>query len=523
MATLSRLLVIGLDSADRHLIEQWVADGSLPNFQRLYSDAVRGDSRNPTGLVAGTVWPTFYSGVRPGRTGRFRGTTQFLTGTYQHGDIGTKIYDFPNFWEILSRNGRRTTVIDAPYAFLSSEPNVTQVVDWCSHSPWKDGTTVSSPPELTAWIRERYGRDPVGKCDFAHLDNTEDFRRFTDGLCARIQTRTALTLELLRDSSSEVFFNVFSECHCAGHQLWHIHDPSHPLHDPQLLTALGGDPLKRVYKAVDAAVGQLIQSVDPGTGVLVFCSHGIGPAYTGTHLLDEILLRLEGRSSPKRRQGLAQVMVSAWTRLPQRVRTFLTPLQKRLWPRLKANLVQPGKGNRKYFEIIVNDAAGGIRLNLKGREPDGIVEPGAEYDEICAQLRRDLLEVVNPATGNPLVDRIIKTRDTHAGLHADRLPDLLVIWNRSGPISEAKSPRIGHIRRKFVFRNHRTGDHTEDDGLFFFMGPGIVPCHLDEVSVADLAPTIAAMFGVEIPDADGQPLEALVGYREPAAMAAESS
>jgi predicted AlkP superfamily phosphohydrolase/phosphomutase len=444
------------------------------------------------------------------------------TGTYQHADIDKEVYGFPHFWEVLGRQGLTSTVIDAPYAFLTSEPNVTQIVDWCSHSPWKDGITISTPSELGGNIRERYGRDPVGKCDFARLESADDFRDFTDGLCQRIRTKTQMTLDWLRDSPSQVFLNIFSECHCAGHQLWHIHDANHPLHDPALLSALGGDPLKRVYQQMDAAVAQILDAVGPDTGMLVFCSHGIGPAYTGTHLLDEILLRLEGRASPRRRQGLAQVMVSTWTRLPQGVRTLFTPLQKRLWPKLKANLVQPGKAHRKYFEVIVNDASGGVRLNVQGREPQGTVAPGAEYDEICSWLRDELLSIINPATGNPLVERVLKAREVHAGPNAHKLPDLLVIWNRSGPISEARSPSIGHIRRKFVFRNHRTGDHTEDDGLFFFTGAGIEPGHLEEISVADLAPTIAAMLGVDMPDADGRPVAAVLA-REPMALVAEGS
>ncbi|MDJ0929341.1 MAG: alkaline phosphatase family protein [Gammaproteobacteria bacterium] len=519
MTTSNRLLIIGLDAADRHLVQRWAADGNMPNMGRLFDTAAWGDSRNPTGMVSGTVWPTFYTGVMPGRTGRFRGTTQFVSGTYVHADVDYERHSYPEFWNLMSDQGRTCTVIDAPYAFLSSAPHVTQLVDWCSHSPWKDGVTESTPSELASDVRQRYGRDPVGKCDFAPLDDTADFRRFTNGLLRRIQTKTDMTLDMLADSDAEVFLNVFSECHCAGHQLWHLHDPAHPLHDPEMLRELGEDPLQTVYRAIDTALGRILDGVDSATRVMVFCSHGIGPAYSGTHLLDEILLRLEGKASPRRRQGLAQVMVATWTRMPQAVRTFFTPLQKKLWPKLKANLVQPGKSRRKYFEIIINDASGGIRLNVRGREPDGIVDPGPEYDEICAMLERELLAVENPSTGQPLVKRVLRARELYQGEHAEMLPDLMVIWNRVGHISEARSTSIGHITRKFVFTNHRTGDHTEDDGLFFLTGAGITAGRLDEVSVADLAPTIAALIGFDLPDADGKAIRELAATAEPTLMA----
>lgn len=509
----TRLLLIGLDSADRHLIEQWSADGSLPVFGRLLSGSLRGDTRNPTGMVAGTVWPSFYTGVLPGRTGRFRGTTQFVTGSYEHADIDFGRRRFPPFWDVLAKAGLRCTVIDAPYAFLSEQPNVTQLVDWCAHSPWQDGVSFSNPPALARRVRQDYGRDPVGKCDFARLDTAADFRRFTDGLIQRIETKLRLTLDLLNAGDTDLLFNVFSECHCAGHQLWHLHDAQHPLHDAGILTELGADPLREVYRAMDRALGRLLDAAGE-IPVLVFCSHGIGPAYSGTHLLDEILLKLEGRPSPRRRQGLAQAMVAAWTGLPQALRTALTPLQKKLWPKLKAGLVQPGKAQRRFFEIIVNDAAGGVRINLKGREPAGKVEPGAEYDEVCDWLERELRAVVNPGTGKPLVARVLRSRQLYPGQHSHWLPDLLVVWDRSGPIHEAESPSIGRLSRRFVFRNHRTGDHTEDDGLFFFVSPATSPARLDEVSVADLPPTIAALLGVDMPGTDGRPVSAML--REPA-------
>lgn len=503
------LLIIGVDSGDRHLIGEWAKDGSLPTFARLMETSTWGDSRNPTGMVAGTVWPTFYSSVLPGRTGRFRGTTQFVSGTYEHADIDLHRFSYPTFWDALSDLGKQCIVIDAPYAFLSEKPNVTQLVDWCSHSAWKDGYTISRPTSLAGQIKEEFGRDPLGKCDFVTLETAEDFAGFRDGLINRINTRTELTLKLLSERRPELLMNIFSECHCAGHQLWHLHDPSHPLHDNDMVNALGGDPLKEVYKALDRALGRIIDSLDSSQRLLVFCSHGIGPAYTGTHLLDEVLLRLEGVPSPRKRQSLAQNMVAVWTRLPRGIRKLFTPLQKLLWPKLKANLVQPGKARRKFFEIIVNDASGGVRLNVHGREPNGIVNPGKEYDDICAMLESEILKLVDPVTKKPIVARVVRPPAVYSGDHVDALPDLLVVWSREHAISEAYSDRVGKISRRFVFTNHRTGDHTEDDGLFFLSGEGVSAANLGSIAVADLAPTIVRMFGGTFVNVDGEVVDAM--------------
>lgn len=511
MSEMQKLLIIGLDSADQKLIRNWIEDGSLPTFEKLTRTSAWGDSKNPTGMVAGTVWPTFYTGVMPGRTGRFRGTTQFLSGTYEHGSIDFERFSYPPFWNVLARNGKKSYIVDAPYAFLSEEPGVTQILDWCTHSPWLDGTSESNPADLASQTKKKFGSDPVGKCDFAVLDTLRDFEKFRDGLVNRVRQKTDMTLQAIAETEYDLFFNVFSECHCAGHQLWLTHDETHPQYDPELVKHLGGNALKQVYQAVDSSLGEILDAVDENTGVLIFCSHGIGPAYTGTNLLDEILMRIERKPTPERRQRFASKLVALWRKAPQFVRTRLTPLQKKLWPKMKSKLVQPNKQDRKFFEIIINDASGGIRLNVKGREPQGIVDMAHEYDELCDMLSNELLAVMNPDTGEPLITRIIKTRDMYPGENVDHLPDLMVEWNRVGPITTAQSETIGTVTQKFVFANHRTGDHTEDDGLFFLQAAGVNAGYRGGYSVADLPPTITALLGCAFQDTDGKPIDTLFG------------
>lgn len=515
MSNNRKLLIIGVDSADQALVRTWADDRSLPTFERLMQTSAWGDSRNPTGMVAGTVWPTFYMGVLPGRTGRFRGTTQFLSGSYEHGNIDFERFSYPSFWKILAQDGKKCFIVDAPYAFLSEESGVTQIVDWCTHSPWLDGTTTSTPSDLAARTKQKFGADPVGKCDFTVLDTPRDYEHFRDGLLARIRQKTDMTLEAIAESDCDLFFNVYSECHCAGHQLWLTHDRNHPQYDPSLVNHLGGDAVKQVYQAIDSALAEILDAVDDNTSVLIFCSHGMGPAYTGTNLLDGILMRIERKPTPRRRQQFASKLVVIWRKMPQVVRTKLTPLQKKLWPKMKSKLVQPNKQDRKFFEIIINDASGGIRLNVKGREPGGIVDKGNEYDELCDMLRSELLAVIDPDTGNPLITRVIKTRDLYPGENVDHLPDLMVEWCREGPITAAQSETIGTVTQKFVFASHRTGDHTEDDGLFFLQGPGVTSGYCGAYSVADLPPTITALLGCTFPDVDGKPIDAIVGGSPP--------
>jgi predicted AlkP superfamily phosphohydrolase/phosphomutase len=164
----------------------------------------------------------------------------------------------------------------------------------------------------------------------------------------------------------------------------------------------------------------------------------------------------------------------------------------------------PHFARRRCFAVPNNSVASAIRLNLVGREPHGRVRPGREADALIDVLRRDLLALVDPATGAPLVREIYRVADRYAGEHLDTLPDLIVEWHRAGLIEAAYSRRTGLVR--VPYHGARTGDHVPD-GLMAVTGPtlrsGRLPAPVDSIH---LAPTIAAWLGVALEDVDGTPL-----------------
>jgi predicted AlkP superfamily phosphohydrolase/phosphomutase len=153
-------------------------------------------------------------------------------------------------------------------------------------------------------------------------------------------------------------------------------------------------------------------------------------------------------------------------------------------------------------------------LNLAGREPSGRLQPGAEADAFCAELRRELLAIIDERTGHRLVRDVVRTADVVEGEHLDDLPDLLVVWSDEVPTGSvvvgtgacaeirAYSPRVGLVEGKNSFG--RTGEHRPD-GFGVFVGPGIRPGPLPAgFSILDYAPTFAALLGVEIPGLRGR-------------------
>jgi predicted AlkP superfamily phosphohydrolase/phosphomutase len=166
-------------------------------------------------------------------------------------------------------------------------------------------------------------------------------------------------------------------------------------------------------------------------------------------------------------------------------------------------------GGRRYFVVPNNDVYGGIRINVDGREPAGQVPPGREFDDVCAMLESELAAWTNLETGEPLVQRLVRIEECYSGPARPQLPDLLVEWNRRARIRAIGSPRHGRVDQDYP--GPRTGDHVPG-GLLVTRGPGIQPGRAPRaVSMADLAPTIAAAVDVDLPDVDGTVQPDLIG------------
>lgn len=518
MTNSAKIVFIGIDAADKDLIQGWAQAGDLPTFQSLLGRSAWGLTHNPVGLYVGAIWPSFATSLSPARHGCYC-YSQLHAGAYQTQQYSVFDLHGQMFWETLSQADRRVAVIDVPRTPPTQPLNGIQIVDWGTHDPDLPDKLYTWPEALAAEIEATYGRDPIGYCNAINR-TAAGIQHFRDDLITRAHKKQELSVDILQRDQWDLFMTVFAESHCVGHQCWHLHDASHPKHDPQLAQTVG-DPIKDVYMAIDRELGLLLAQIGPETTVIVLASHGMGAHYDGTFLLDDILCRLEGIEAPAMRQQMAKLLNSRWDQAPllkgpmQFLKRYVwQPLRNRLWKSdkpLRVAMAEPAISRRKCFTLPNNDVYGAIRINLVGREPQGKVQPGAEYDDFCATLTHDLLDLVNVETGQPLVRRVVHTAEQFQGEYLDELPDLMVEWNRDAPIRKVSSPKIGILEK--TFPGVRTGDH-KPEGLFFAFGPHIQPGHVDPVSVMDFAPTIAAMLDVPLPGVDGQPIVAILPQHE---------
>jgi predicted AlkP superfamily phosphohydrolase/phosphomutase len=491
----ARVACITLDAAEQSLLHQWASQGLLPHFGKLLEESVSSTTRNPEIIYSGTLWPSFNTGLWPGRHDNYHylqpdsrsyGLRLFLP---EHLSVDC-------IWNAIVQQGHRVALIDLPKAILARTSRTLQISFWSEHEVRHPLTCW--PPSLEQEVLQVAGADPVGACDLVR-QRPHELLRLKDALIKRAARRADLALAVLAQGPWDLFALNFSEAHCAGHHLWAARDPAHPLYGTAFRTLLGEDPLLEVYQAIDRALGRIVDALGHDTSLMVLATHGMGPRYDASAALDSVLRRLDGIEVPKSSWPM-EAARKMWIQLPGVVRGPFRRAADVFYdaPRKRE------RATRRFFAVPTTDNCGGVRLNLRGREPKGRVEPGTPYQELCDWLERELLLLVNAATGAPAVKRVLRGDHLFAGPFRDQFPDLVIEWNSEAPIPAVSSQRIGEL--PVDSPNPRTGDHRPK-GLVLVRSSDLTPRALDgEMAIVDLAPTLAARLGVTLSGIDGKPI-----------------
>ena len=484
------VLLVGFDAMDRDVARQAMAAGRMPTLARLRREGTTAAMANPEGMLTGPVWATIATGVHPDRHNRLNWRV-LRPGTYRMEWLGPHSQpDCPPFWERLAHQGRSSFVNSVPTIELVDHPKVTQINDWHTHD--RRGVLRCSPDELTDRLVERHGPGAVDRCDWqGALGELDD-------LVAQLRTEVATfasgTSQLLDELEPDVAVAVSGASHCAGHQLWHLHDTASQHRSTAAQHPLG-DALLDVYDELDAALARLLVHAGEDTLVIVVLSHGMGDNAVMVHLADPIVRAIDASMGPAPTIHRARELVR---RTPNRVaRLVLRRLGRPI-----DQLAHIADGSRRFFPVENFPTHTALRLNVVGREPNGRVAR-AEMSAVLDHLEAELLTVRDVDTGRPVVRRLIRLADRYQRVDASSLADVLVEWTGEDLVRGVTSPTIGTLRA--VSGETRTGAHRQD-GLVVLRGPGMqVGLDIEAASV-DLWPTLARHLGVDSGDVDGQPL-----------------
>jgi predicted AlkP superfamily phosphohydrolase/phosphomutase len=487
------VLLIGLDAADPVLVDRWIDDGTLPRLGALKKAGAHGRLQTTAKYLAGSPWPTFFTGRPPSDHGIYH-DFQWRHERMEYARPSADWISAAPFWRSIDGDVR-AVVYDVPMVLGCSPFPGTELSGWASHD--RLGPPASHPPELLHEIRSRFGDVEMPHESYGP-SSPDELVRLRDDLLENTRGSTEVARWVL-ERPWDLGIVVFSALHRGGHRLFDR--TSIAGEDPGPHGAEFDGALRELYVACDRAVGELIDAF-PDATVIVFSLHGMMANTCRVDLLDEMLARvLRGPEADLPKPGLLRRLGET---LPLGWRRYLTArIPTRFRNRLMTLWTEGGTDWAKTEAFTLRaDLAGYVRVNLAGREARGIV-PRERFDELCARIADGLASFRDAATGEPLVEQVHRRDGLFAnGPRSDLLPDLIVRWSDSpGRTHEAiVSDRFGRIERTTPGRipNGRSGNHR-GEGVLFVSGKGIPAGSTvaDGAHILDLAPTVLELLGAK--------------------------
>lgn len=459
-----KVVVIGLDCAAPDLVfNEWTKD--LPHLRRLMAHGVYGRLRSTNPPITVPAWASMVTSQDPGQLGiygfRNRGSYDYANETI----VDSRSLKAPAIWDILGRRGYKSIVLGVPPSFPPKPLNGCAVS--CFLTPGTH-TTYTYPKELAAEVVRVVG-------DYAFdVENfrTSDTSHILKQIYAMTEKRFRLASHLVRTKPWDFFMMVEMGTDRIHHAFWHYMDEKHVLHVPH---SSYRHAIYDYYKFVDGQIGQLLSHFPPDTLVLVVSDHG-AKRMDGGFCLNEWLIR-------------ERLLV-----LKQPVQT-VTPLTADMvdWRKTRA------WGQGGYY--------GRLNLNVKGREPHGII-PSNRY-EVVRNTLIEKLRGLETENGEPLPTKVFKPSKIYRRTR-NIPPDLLVYF---GDLYWRAIGSVGHHTLD-VYKNDIGPDGANHDYEGIVIGTYLKRLQsqsqqrsqrptrtnrnrlLQKASIYDIAPTVLRQFGI---------------------------
>ncbi len=493
---MTRILAIVLDAAEPSLIEKWIEDGNLPNLKRLQQQGAYGRLESVAGWLAEAVPYCFYTGRNPASHGAHC-YVMFQKETMKFRPPGMDWLPIRPFWRNFKKGGPRAIVLDVSNGPALEPFNGIEIAGWATQDALVPYQTY--PPDLAKWIHAHYG-SAILPDEMYGLVSKQDFMETRQLLIDVSRKFERLCIELMHKEPWDLFLAYLFTAHHGGHRLWSPINIKDSLTDSEKTDL--ADSMRQVYIANDRAIGELVQATGEDVMVMVMSMHGMGVNNSRTWIFPEMLRRVMGVEAGSR-SSLIQIIKSLrdlipveWrhqvkSRFPYGVRRWLT----RTWR------TSGFKWNETHAFNLFSDTQGWVRINLKGREVQGIVEP-AEYDALCQQISEGLKTFVDADTNEPIIKSIFRPHQAFEGERLDDLPDLIVNWVDSPAAMHRAvvSPQFGAIPWPTPGHNPegRSGNHRWE-GFLLLAGKDIKPGAIENAHILDLAPTILSLLEQPIP------------------------
>lgn len=500
-----KVAIFGLDGITFDLLQPWLDEGRLPNLARLIADGAHGPLRSTIPPVSASAWASFATGCNPGQHGLVDFTYPAADG-YEIRVSNGRLRAVPALWHLVQEAGGRVGIVSLPMTYPPEPVNGFMLCSFLTPNPQ---ATYTYPDALKAELTAATGPFPL---HMSEKGRGKDPRPFVRAVKQMEVDRARAVCYLLDHKPWDLFIYVIETTDNLQHEVWHLLDPTHPRHDPQLAAVVLPEVLD-YYETVDRLLGEMLARVPADALVMILSDHGFGPFHKFFHinnwLAEQGLLQFRRTPLSLLKRLAFRLGVTPITALQWAMRLGLAGLRKN---------VKRGRGRgmlRRLF-LSLDDVDwrrtqafsvgnfGQVYLNVQGRRPAGAVPPG-EVEALRERIAAAALALRDPADGSQVVQRVYRREEIFHGVRLERMPDLVLHTDRARYVS------FGHAdfgSNKIIEPSIGQSGHHHMVGVLALKGPGVRRgARLDEASILDLAPTALHFLGLPVPTyMDGQVL-----------------
>jgi predicted AlkP superfamily phosphohydrolase/phosphomutase len=468
-----RLLIIGWDGADWEIIDALISRGCLPYLELRLQHGARADLMSTVPTHSWTAWSSFLTGKGPGSHGVFDFVETHPDQPGRRIPVSSTSIRGRTFLEELSDAGYELRVGNVPVTFPPI-PIQGRMISGVAIPP---GSEYVYPKDFSHELSRR-APFPTNGLEWTRV---EDAAALVEEAIDLVRLRTA-AFEVLLEGDWQVAVCVYVASDRLQHAVGAYLLPSHPRYDSLVDTEVGRD-LREVYRLLDSGMERLHSLAGSDTTLVLISDHGFRPV-THAANLSRILADL----------GLAARARTATATTAFRRSAFVRALKRsRVGHSVKQRVKRPSTLDWSRTAAYVSAMGGGVSINLKGREPQGIVEP-SDFNKVRKEVLESLLAWRDPVTGDAPIGRVLLNEEAFEGPYAQAGPDLVVqpsdLW------------ALSHTDALTAPTDWPTGAHRHR-GILMATGEGVPNCNLGERFIADIPATALAFCGITPDDLDG--------------------
>jgi predicted AlkP superfamily phosphohydrolase/phosphomutase len=508
----NKLLVIGLDGASFNVLDPLIEKGYLDNIAKLIGAGARAPLETTFPPITAVAWSSFMTGKNPGKHGIFE-FVRLDHNSKRELAVNASFREGRAIWDLLSDAGKRVVVHNFPCTYPPHAVNGLMITDFMTPRGRRDFT---HPASLLAELEEKFGPYRL------HLSQTYGGggpQGVLDELNDELEYKAKVAEYLMTAYEWDGFFQYFWGTDRIQHELWHIFDEAHPRHDKEEARVYR-DKIYRYFNRVDEIVGRLIELAGTDAAVWIASDHGFGPAHKycsfNIWLLEEGFLRLKRDA----RTRIKKAMFSAG----------ITPeLAFKIIKKLPLGRLRPARGASNQpgasrllsaFFLSFDDVDwsrtvafskgnyGQIYVNLKGREPRGIVEE-RDYEEVCGKIIARLKALRDPSSGGQWVGEVFRREEVYEGPRVADAPDIAFLPRdmRHLPLGNAD-----FTSNKFMVDAFGISGCHRMHGVMIASGGAVkAGSRMDVARITDVAPTVLYLMNQALPDdMDGRVLTEII-------------